>query len=285
MKYLHELAFLAGWLTADEVKELERLVPEARGQNGFRYRVEVDNLCGDEFVERAISFLRNHSIPRYSVVNSTHYGYTVTRVYDQAEYEAAEYLFITGCPKTLDRDKEWKMDLAPIRDEQGRLLILARDATPKLRIGSAHWPDNLIVVSDEVRGLMESGDLLGLRFGEVALKGKSTNTSLQPFWELQSAISLPQIANTDKLIYRGGPDPGPFRGDYSRRLALDDSPFRGGELHYRRTDLAKVGVFDIATPFEMYLFSRPLVISQRFYQHCLEHKIPLEVEPVRIDPD
>jgi len=28
-----------------------------------------------------------------------------------------------------------------------------------------------------------------------------------------------------------------------------------------------------------------LIVSQRFYQHCLKHRIPLEVEPVRIDPD
>ena len=76
-----------------------------------------------------------------------------------------------------------------------------------------------------------------------------------------------------------------IQGDYSKVVLLDDDPFCKGELHYHQKDLEALGAFDIANTQEKFLSPHPLVISQRFYQHCLKHKIPLEVEHVRIDPD
>ena len=38
--------------------------------------------------------------------------------------------------------------------------------------------------------------------------------------------------------------------------------------------------------FENYMEPHPaLIVSQRFYQFCQENKIPLNVQPVRIDAD
>ncbi len=60
-----------------------------------------------------------------------------------------------------------------------------------------------------------------------------------------------------------------------------------GEPHYRQSELQPLGIFDIAFTREPPGGNRDpsLIISQRFYQHCLKNKIPLEVRPVRIDPD
>jgi len=58
------------------------------------------------------------------------------------------------------------------------------------------------------------------------------------------------------------------------------------EPHYRQSELGTLGLFDIAQTFERSRTgSRLLIVSQRFYQHCLKHKIPLKVLPVRIDSD
>ncbi|HEV2394402.1 MAG TPA: hypothetical protein VG146_18790 [Verrucomicrobiae bacterium] len=57
-------------------------------------------------------------------------------------------------------------------------------------------------------------------------------------------------------------------------------------MHYRQSDLVQMGPFDIARTLEHYMETHPaLVISQRFYQHCLKNKIALNVDPVRIDPE
>lgn len=42
---------------------------------------------------------------------------------------------------------------------------------------------------------------------------------------------------------------------------------------------------DVALTMERFQAGLPiLIISQRFYQHCLKHGIPPEVRPARIDP-
>jgi len=284
MKFYHELAFSDAWLTPEENQALLGLNSAAKNRNGYGYSVCLDAPEGDSFIKLALTYLKNHGIPRQMTANSSAYGYTVMRQYEKEEFAEAEYL-IVSCQRRLNRDKEWKMHRAPIRDPLGRLLILAGDATSDLKIATAHWPDNMVVVSDEVRAMLESGGLVGPQFGEVAVKGKSSKISPRPFWELQSSIRLPKIANTHQLVHPGSAAAEPFCGDYSRRVMIDDSPFVGGELHYRRSDLATLGAFDIAIPFEKIWYSQPLVISQRFYRHCLKHEIVLEVLPVRIDEE
>ena len=172
----------------------------------------------------------------------------------------------------------------PERNEQGRLQLVASNAKPSLKLFSV-FP-NWIVVSNKVRQLLESGQLIGLQFGEVVLKGKSVHASAEPFWELQSSLVLPKMANVHQFIHPGRTEPEPFQGDYSKIIMLNDPPFNKGEVHYRQKDLAALGAFDIARTFENYVEPHPaLVISQRLYQHCLQHKINLSVDPVRIDPD
>jgi hypothetical protein len=203
------------------------------------------------------------------------YGYEVVRNYNESDFATCELLFLGGSPM--------KHQVEHDRDAQGRLLLNS-EFMRELQLGNV-W--RRIVVTKEVRRILESAHLIGLQFQEAVPRSKSPPEISDSFWELQSSIVLPKMANVHQMKYigmRGAPHT-PFDGDYSRMIFLDDPPFRFGEIHYRRSDLTALGRFDIAQTFELYRQPhRELVISQQFYRVCLEHDIKLHLEPVRIDP-
>jgi hypothetical protein len=106
---------------------------------------------------------------------------------------------------------------------------------------------------------------------------------------LATTITLPKLANTDRLKCYGIGPTGivePFNGDYNRMLFIEDPPCAGGEVHYHRSDLRNLGQFDIAQTFEnLWIPQKSFVISQRLFQHFHKHKISLQAQPVRMDPD
>ncbi len=200
------------------------------------------------------------------------------RHYEDADIDSAELLLLGYQHKLKEVD-------GLERDEQGRMAVMASDVKPNLKFGST-WPNNLIIVSSATRQMLEGSGLIGLRFDPVTLRGRLSIPESDWPWELHSTLTLPKLANTHKLIHRGRGAAEPFQGDYSREVLIDDEPFFGAELHYRRSDLTALGAFDIANTFEKYSMPHPMVISQRFYQYCLKHKIRLnDLKCVRIDPD
>jgi hypothetical protein len=202
------------------------------------------------------------------------YGYEIVRNYEESDFLACDLLFLRGHPTKYQLDHD--------RDAQGRLL-LNREFVRGLHLGNA-W--RRIVVSNEVRQCLQDAHLIGLQFQEAVPHDKES-TADGPFWELQSSVVLPKMANTDQMKYIGMRDAPatPFDRDYSRMVFIDEPPYRSGEIHYRRSDLARLGQFDIAQTFELYRQPhRELVISQRFYQACGGAGILLSLEPVRIDP-
>ena len=158
------------------------------------------------------------------------------------------------------------------RDEAGRIVLTAREAKATIKIASI-FPEPWIVVSSASRRLLETAGLIGIEFEEVAIKGHSIQLSCEPFWEVRSRLVLPKMANS--VIYPESTHHAPY--------SIQD-PYV--EPHYRQSELESVGLFDIARAFERsHNGSQELIISQRFYQHCLRHKIPIRVKPVRIDCD
>ena len=284
MKYLHELQIDNSTLPSVEFESLCKHKPECKNPIGFEYKVVTDNANGDEFIRHVLGLVKRFGIPWRGISNATHYGYSITRQYEKSDLEAAEFLL-------LDWQRKLQKGVKPERDEHGRLIVLARNVTSSLTFAST-YPDNVIFVSHKVRRILESGGLVGLQFGETVIQGDSGAASGEPAWELESTITLPKIANTHQLVHRGKTAAEPFSGDYSRQVLLNDPPYVGGEPHYRRSDLAAIGAFDIANMREKFINEHAQVISQRFYQHCLKSKIPLAldkfslgVRPVRIDPD
>lgn len=200
------------------------------------------------------------------------YGLDAARLYEDSDLATCELLLIGPQAKYQIEDE---------RDSTGRLWLEDQFVTG-LRLGSA-W--DFTVVSDEFRRLMSAAEPVGLSFREVAPRNRRGEPA--KFWELESSIVLPKMANTDRLMYCGWrlTPPQPFTGDYSRMVIINDPPYRSGEIHYRRSELARLGKFDTAKTFELYRQPHPqVIISQRFYQHCRKNGIALKVEPVRIDP-
>ncbi len=202
------------------------------------------------------------------------YGYEVVRIYEESDFAACQLLLFGG--------HATKRQVKDARNAQGRLM-LNTDFMHGLRLGNA-W--TRIVVSDDVRRILEGAGLVGLQFQEAVPRDRDAPACADRFWELQSSVVLPKMSNTHQLKYTGmhGAPHQPFDGDYSRMVFLDDPPYRSGEIHYRRSDLAQFDRFDVANTFELYRQPhRVLVISQRFYQTCHAHCIDLWLEPVRLD--
>ena len=256
-------------------KVLEMAPDSLSPLGGIKVEADVGEDAKAELVEKIVSYCRDSGLTWSSARGGGRpgtYGYEMVRCYESADLIGARFLI-------LERQKQ--IQLEEERDEQGRLLMAASKARAGRKVGRIY--PNWIIVSDSTRRILETGNFKGLEFGEVALKGTSVNAAKDPFWELKSSVTLPKMANTDRFVMV---DSVPFNGDYSKTVWISDPPYRTGEIHYREADLKALGDFDIAYTFEHYMeHHRVLVISQRFYQHCLKHKIPLEVEPVRIDPD
>ena len=248
---------------SDLFESIVHLKPDGRRGQDFSLTAQPGDEQGAQLVERIAVMCKERGLD--SIRGSYVHGVAVH--YEPQDFAAAPLLWLMG------QRRLFKHNDADIRDEFGRVWLPASDAKPSVKIASIFctpW----IVVSDAVRRTLESGGLAGLRFDEVSIKGHSVHASPAPFWEMRSSVTLPKMVNSV-------PDTG---ADYDPpRFLVHDSH---GEPHYRQGELQAVGAFDIAHTFERLKGGEPaLIVSQRFYQHCLKQKIPLEVRPVRIDLD
>jgi len=109
---------------------------------------------------------------------------------------------------------------------------------------------------------------LGIKTGSVRMARFDPATG--------SWVALPTLnaAGVDGNAYSGG-----------KCYFVSSPPYRNPEPRYREKETSEIGIFDVARTFDQLYGEPEIVVSQRFYQHCLKHKIPLEVRPVRIDPD
>ena len=221
-----------------------------------------------------LSICQRAGLPSSIHGGANKFGHVAFRVYDEAEIKSFELLNLQRQHRLIQLEHE--------RDSQGRPLLIASKAKPSIKVGSI-WA-NWIIVSNKVRKLLETQNFKGLEFGGVVLKGTSIHASKEPFWELKSSITLPVMANRNQFINPGMSAPEPFQGGFSKMIFIDDPPFQVGEVHYRRSELAPLVPFDVALTFENFMEPHPaLIVSQRFYQFCVKNKIPLNVQPVRID--
>lgn len=246
-------------------ESIVRLKPECRGKEDFRLECQPDDpdTALPLLAERIVAMCNDAGIKWTWTGEIGTYGYTIGRHYDVAELKAAPFL------KMQSQHKRFRN--ADKRDENGRLCLPASEATSTVKLGSI-FPTGWIVVSDAVRNILESAGMQGMQFGEVVIRGKSINAASKPFWELSSHLRLPKMVNS-----------GPIRDTGCSYIT--EPPYQYGEPHYRQSEMQAVGGTDIALTFEQFGATPSLVISQRFYQFCLKNKIPLEVLPVRIDPD
>jgi hypothetical protein len=276
MKYKHLLRVTRGSLPDRVFDQICALAPEGRKAHGFHLEFFSESADGGDIARNIAAICSANGLHQRRVPGAGAFGHSADRWYGEECYQKAEFLI-------LNRQNKIQGLTQPIRDEKGRLLLVASNAKRSLKVGRI-FP-NWIIVSHKVRKVLEAGGLVGLQFAPVALQGHSINASPEPFWELQSSIVLPGMANKHRFIHPGLTEVEPFTGDFTKTVMINDPPFSKGEVHYRRADLAAVVPFDIGTTFEKYMEPHAaLVISQRFYRHCLASGIPLAVDPVRVDP-
>ena len=275
MRYRHFLRIDEATLPKNAFEQICRIAPGGRKPYGFDLQVDSESPDGGEIVGSIIAICAAHGLKRRRIVNDTSYGHSADRWYDDEAYRNAELL-------VLSRQSKIQGLARPERDEKGRLLLDRKNVKTASKLGLGRIFPNWIVVSYKVRQLLQAEKFIGLEFIEVAVSDGSDDQ----FWELQSSIVLPKMANCHQFVHPGTTGIEPFKGDYSKTIMLNDPPFNKGEIHYRRSDIALVGEFDFARTFENYMEPHyAFVVSQRFYRSCTRHKIRLYVDPVRIDPE
>jgi hypothetical protein len=263
------------WLYVDKSRcpvELFELIVQLKpegyhGGGSFVIQTEAGDEAGARLVDDIVAMCERSGLKKSTVSIKGDFRHDVNHHYEQSDLEAAPLLWIRA------QKRLFKGINAGDRDELGQVWLPASEAKPTIKTLSVFlrpW----IVVSDKTRDILEGGGLIGLKFDGVSIKGKSIYASSDPFWELRSTIILPPMANS-------------FR---NTGVTCESYLIKGayGEMHYRQSDLQTLGVFDVAftrEPFGGAVPNPELIVSQRFYQHCLKNKVPLEVCPVRIDPD
>ena len=219
MKYRHFLRIDEKSLPKEVFEQICRLAPEGPKDYGFHLQIDSVSADGGEIVKKIVELCVSNGLKRRRVIGANCFGHSADRWYGDEGRQNAELLLLT-------RQDQIQGLTRPERDEQNRLLLVASNAKPSKKIGRI-FP-NWIIVSEDVRRLLEIEHLTGLRFGEMALEGKSFNVSPAPFWELQSSIVLPKMANVHQFIHPGLTDAEAFKGDYSKTIMLDDRPFNRG---------------------------------------------------------
>ena len=265
MKFFRHISVSEPRTPPDLYETIVGLSPAGRRSDFFFLEAKADDERNAQLVERILDLCEQRGLKRTRGETVGSYVYSVDRIYEPADLNAAALLLLVGGRGLLH-------DVT--RDERGRLVLPATKARTSLKLAAA-FPAPWIIVSDAVRQTLEAARLVGLVFGEVVLKGQSIRSAETPFWELGSSVTLPRMVNA----VRYETSPFPCHG-------IDDGPYRRGEPHYRQSDLEALGDFDVAHTLEPLGNKDPrLIISHRLYEVCVKNKIPLEVWPVRIDPD
>lgn len=265
MKFYRSIWIEEKGFPPDLYSAIAQIKPECRRADHFHMECQPGDNDAAAVAEFIVARCQERQLKRTARGEDGTYGYDVVRHYEANDLKAAPLLLLETQKRVFRDTKE--------RDSSGRLLLPAPQARPTIKIASIFFTD-WFVVSDEVRRVLEVGTFAGLVFVETVMKGKSVHAAETPFWELESNVTLPKMVNA-------------LRNEYSTipSYMIVDPPYRYGEPHYRQSELAKLGEFDVARTLEPFGRGPLMLVTQRFFQHCLKHKVLLDVRPVRIDPD
>lgn len=213
----------------------------------------------------------------------------IERTYSSRDLAACEYLELLGY-------RYYHM-IAHIEPPQNLWI------TPKTSRSKADFVQSdcqrTLIVPQRVRETLEAGNLRHLQFRSevhvsrelVGEKRREIPWSKFPerWYELWSDLILPRLSPTCVINDH-------FSNPYVEEGAtvgctLHEGFYLWPEMRYRRSDLAKVGDFDIALTHERFdigaiaEYKRAKVVSQRFYQYCLTRGLKAKWRPVRIEDD
>jgi hypothetical protein len=273
--------------------ELRRLFPFARDDSSFEVSLALD----DPRLQAVLQTLgdkklvcRKLGTPRIK----GGYTYELRRRYETGDFDAPDYLQVKH-EVLISDDSE--------RDNQGRLVLEAWRLMPALRMGCMLF--NTTIVSDEIRRLMEAERLVGIAFKELVLTPSAETRTLADdkgrifrevtpedqdhiekqgrYWELTSSVLLPPMP-ADRVVRH-------FPDDDMHVAGIRDGDYFDKEIHYASA-IRKIKPFDFALTHEIFGAKswqqfpgeRWPVVSQRFRQFCMAHRLKVSWVPVRLDP-
>ena len=207
-----------------------------------------------------------------------YYNVQITREYSNRDLDQIAYLMPT--PKTM----------AGSLGRKNGILILAHDHARAIAADRMTYAeDGRIVVTDDLRRMMEGAGLLNLVFLEARLEKPSFRVP-EPLWELTTELRMPPLSDRNVLIdndselYVGNPGQMclPREG-----LSVLEALYFPAELHYPARSLAVIEPFDLARTHEPIGQAQAHypIASQRFHQFCVAAHLRVSWQPVQVDPD
>lgn len=168
-------------------------------------------------------------------------------------------------------------------------------------VGCAVSQPGIMFVPDRVKLILQEAELNGLLLNPTVQFNKAGRrwhedeliATSQMWWELCSTVRMPSMSPSLRLWdYRTGK---PYDDATSESCGIDaemDGYCRAPRLRYRRVDLEGLPAFDIAKTYERFGIGPPhlrgdrnrsTIVSQRFRQVCLKHKIRADFVPVEFE--
>lgn len=208
----------------------------------------------------------------------------IRREYSKADLRACEYLELHA--------PEWS---GGVFSTNGPIELMLNKKARKGHIASIYLGH--CVVSSYLRTVIGHASLRRVLFRETRLTDGFNpimrmsysweEVGGEPWWQITSDLVLPRLSPGSVFIDTYGE---PYVEGQSIGCHLVEGFYFYPERHYRRSDLAQVGAFDVALTHERFGVGpqnshRALIISQKVYRLFVEHKVKAGYVPVRVDED
>lgn len=261
---------------------------------GFRCRAPLD----DPKTQEVLARLNDAGLTPWDfnrgqpLKDGSEYMLEFEREYAKCDYEICEYLEIWPTGKAVHIE-------ASSRTDSGQIILPQRKMPRGFAIMITHL-HRAFFVTERAKLVLEANGMRHVNFRPASYRpsvGKSDEAEGavidrhdQPYWEIDSDFTMPSLSPSMRFTDEDG---GPWvRDDFSNGLQAREGFFTRPELHYRESDIANIGPFDLARTFEPFGNYRHydrlncrLIASRRFYETCVANKLKTEWVPVRVDPD
>lgn len=261
--------------------------PHLLNSSGDRIRA-VDNAGDCCEVVRLLEVLQDAGVDVTDSITARPRPFLMSRVrsYSGKELSNVEYL-VPHVKKVLGESTD-----DYLLDEMAIPHVKASVKPYKAVIGALlNEPGPVILVRQPVKERLEQSNLRGLKLVEPVLVGRRNVVESEKTWVVWSDLVLPAMKN---ILFdeAGNRFRWSQRNEFPHGCQLTEGYVFPPEPHYLRSDIVKVGDFDIALTMERFggRGKRPLqpelIISQRFAK-ILFDELGAEIDgrPVRLDQD
>jgi len=277
---------------------LLRTYPEGqKGDTGhfFESRLPVDDRRTSQILKLLESIGMRKRRDQTAGKGIGRFSYNLHRVYATEELSNCEFLEfrpVDGAYHEAERNTDGSLFVA-----EGRL---ASEGWKDRAFISAYGTDSWVFAPAKTKRILDVEELLGLAWrpvdywpsgSELEPRESLLKRIGRPFWELDSEIDLPPVADTVEL--RDEEKSVVVPGTRRVGVYLIDGEYARPELHYKASQIAALGPFDIGRTYENFGTSAAaeyrrdrskIVVSARFFTACQAHGLQADWLPVHIDP-